>query len=110
MSSALSALAGSCPTATSQSRGWFSRALDRFASARFVRHRRYADGRGAVDLDPEDPWPCDPQGTFPIAAGLAMVPRPIYGFVISGTSIATLYALRSFPSIEMPGGSARLTT
>lgn len=59
-----------------------------------------------IDLDLKTPGHAILKGTFPIALGLALVPRRFSGFVISGTCIATLYALRSFPSLELPGGGA----
>jgi len=59
-----------------------------------------------IDLNIKTPGHAILKGTLPIALGLAMVPRRFSGFVISGTSVATLYALRSFPSLELPGGGA----
>lgn len=59
-----------------------------------------------IDLDIKTPGHAILKGTLPIALGLAMVPRRFSGFVISGTCIATLYALRSYTSLTPPGGGA----
>lgn len=59
-----------------------------------------------IDLDIKTPGHAILKGTLPIALGLAMVPRRFSGFVISGTCVATLYALRSYTSLALPGGGA----
>ncbi len=59
-----------------------------------------------IDLNLKIPGHAILKGTFPIALGLALVPRRFSGMAISASAMGTLMTLKFFTTLDMPGGGS----